>query len=165
MRASMRAQSAGRSTLMAAGNSARSSSLDVPPLVGDELAHHVVDRLARQLAAGAHALDRVRQPAQPLAFLAMIGLDVADGARGGRIPHLEDVDDHVLLGMVAVRRVFREIVDDGLQGLVVGALAPVEHAELLLEHPEQLLDVAMLFAQDVDESRHGPMPDSGPSPR
>src|SRR5262249_35805286 len=74
------------------------------------------------------------------------------------IARAHHVDHHVLLGMMAARRILLEIVDDGPQGVEVGALPPVEDAELPFEDAEQLLDVAMLFAQDVDEFRHGPIP-------
>src|SRR6266498_3935943 len=76
---------------------------------------------------------------------------IAHGVGGGRIARLQDLEDHVLLGMMARGGIFLEIVNDCLQHLVIRTLPAIEDAEFLLQDEEELLDVAMLFAQNLDD--------------
>jgi hypothetical protein len=44
-----------------------------------------------------------------------------------------------------------EILDYGLQNLVIGLLAAVEDFQFMLQNEQQLVDVAMLFEQNLND--------------
>ena len=84
----------------------------------------------------------------------MFGFDIADRARHRRAALLQDLEHHVLFGVVALVGEILEVLDDRLEDLVIRPLAAIEHLELLLENIDQLRDVAMLFLQHFDHTGH-----------
>ena len=54
--------------------------------------------------------------------------------------------------MVIHFRVGFEIADNRVNNLVVGAVSPVENLKFPLEDGKQLLNIAMLLAQAINES-------------
>jgi hypothetical protein len=55
---------------------------------------------------------------------------------------------------VTILWIVLEIIDDGLQDFIIGRLAAVENLELMLQHKQQPVDVAMLFKQNLNDVRH-----------
>jgi hypothetical protein len=62
--------------------------------------------------------------------------------------------DDVLFWMVAGVGISVEELDYCAKDLVVGTLASIEDAQLLFHHAEQLFDVSMFLAQDLDDLDH-----------
>ena len=48
-------------------------------------------------------------------------------------------------------RVVLEILNDGLENLVIGFLAAVEDFQFMLQNEEQFVDVAVLFEQNLND--------------
>src|SRR5450759_5674962 len=124
----------------------------------DEVVHDIMESLPQELAARQNFLDGLNQPAQAFGFNLMFGFDVADAVGGGLIAHLQLFENHILFRMMAALGIVLKILDNSLQYLVIRLLAAIEDFQFMLQNKEQLIDVPMLFEQnlndiDIDRSR------------
>ena len=111
----------------------------------DEVANDVVHILAHEILIAQDALDCLGDPAQTPRSLPVLACKIADGRRCDRIAHLELLDDHVLLRVMAAIRIVLEVVDDREDDLVIRAIAAVEHAQLPFKDAKQAFDIAMFL--------------------
>ena len=91
------------------------------------------------------ALDRLADPAQTLRSLLVLGFKIANGRCCDRIAHLELLDDHVLLRVMAGIGITLEVVDDREDDLVIGAFAAIKHTQLPFKDAKQAFDIAMFL--------------------
>ena len=126
---------------------------DLVPLSSvDHADYHARSLDTAEFLVGQHVIHHLGEAGQAFALDLVLGLDVSDSAGDRRIAFLEDLIDHIFLGMMAGFRVLLEVLDDGLEDFVIGPFATVEHAEFTLDHTEELRNVAVLFVQQFNDS-------------
>jgi hypothetical protein len=128
----------------------------VAPLVRDEIANNDIDILPKNFSIREHALDRMSDAAQAFGSFAVFAREITDLRSRNRIARSQLGKDQVLLGMVIHFRVDLEIADDRANDLVIGAVSTIENLKFPLKDSEQLLNIAMLSGQALND--HGSAP-------
>src|SRR5262249_34765508 len=121
-----------------------------------EVTNDFIDSLPQHFPIRQYALDRLRESAQTFGAAPVLGREIANFRGRGRGARSQFFEYLVLLRMMVGTRVDLEIGDDGPDHLVVGPLSSIKDVELLLKNAEQLFNVAMLLAQEINNHReHG----------
>ena len=74
----------------------------------------------------------------------MLGFEIADRRRCGRVAHFELLEDHTLLRVMAGIRVVLKVVDGREDDLVIRSFAAIERNQFPFQNPKQLFNVAMV---------------------
>lgn len=85
----------------------------------DEITRDIMKGLPQQLPARQDVLDCPCKLAQTVGFSLMLGFRIADLPSDGRISQLQLFENDILFRMMVALGVVLEIINDGLQNLII----------------------------------------------
>src|SRR6516165_4538120 len=84
----------------------------------------------------------------------MFSLRITDALGGERIARFKPFKNHVFLGMMAAIWIILKIINNGSNYFIIRALTAIEDLKFVFENFEQLFDVAVFVAEQLDHSGH-----------